>query len=158
MRTKLTIGTALIAGAAVLLAQSPVWAHHAFAAEFDANKPVKFLDATVTKVQLINPHSWIHVDVKGADGKIENWGYRSGKSEHSDAARYYERHRESRAKDQGRGVSVEGRFAQGQRQGPHAAGWYSALPGRLGYRRSLRSAASWRRYGEIICSGVPLHF
>jgi hypothetical protein len=78
MRTKLTIGTALIAGVAVLLAQSPVWAHHAFAAEFDANKPVKFIDAVVTKVQLINPHSWIHVDVKGADGKIENWAIEAG--------------------------------------------------------------------------------
>jgi len=78
MRTKLTIGTALLAGVAVLLAQSPVWAHHAFAAEFDGNKPVKFIDAVVTKVQLINPHSWIFVDVKGTDGKVENWAIEAG--------------------------------------------------------------------------------
>ncbi len=78
MRTKLTIGTALIAGAAVLMCQAPAWAHHAFAAEFDANKPVKFIDAVVTKVQLINPHSWIFVDVKMPDGKIENWGIEAG--------------------------------------------------------------------------------
>ena len=78
MRTKLTIGTALLAGAAVLMAQSPVWAHHAFAAEFDGNKPVKFIDAVVTKVQLINPHSWIFVDVKGTDGKVENWAIEAG--------------------------------------------------------------------------------
>ena len=78
MRTKLTVGTALIAGMAVMLCQSPAWAHHAFAAEFDGNKPVKFIDAIVTKVQLINPHSWIYVDVKGADGKMENWAIEAG--------------------------------------------------------------------------------
>jgi len=78
MRTKLTVGTLLLAGAAVLLARAPVWAHHAFAAEFDGNKPVKFIDAVVTKVQLINPHSWIYVDVKGADGKVENWAIEAG--------------------------------------------------------------------------------
>src|SRR5689334_13595768 len=78
MRTKLTLGTAILAGAALVLSQTPLWAHHAFAAEFDGNKPVKFIDAVVTKVQLINPHSWIYVDVKGADGKMENWAIEAG--------------------------------------------------------------------------------
>jgi Family of unknown function (DUF6152) len=78
MRTKLTLGAFVIAGIGVLLFQSPVWAHHAFSAEFDGNKPVHFPDATVTKVELINPHSWIHVDVKGPDGKIENWAIEAG--------------------------------------------------------------------------------
>ena len=78
MRANRTVGILVVAGLAVLWSPSPVRAHHAFAAEFDANKPVKFQDATVTKVELINPHSWIHVDVKMPDGKIENWAIEAG--------------------------------------------------------------------------------
>ena len=79
MRSKVTIGTAVVlAGLAVLLSQAPLWAHHAFAAEFDEKKPVKFLDATVTRVQLINPHSWIYVDVKLPNGTTENWAIEAG--------------------------------------------------------------------------------
>jgi hypothetical protein len=61
----------LTAGAA-LLASAPAWGHHAFAAEFDAEKPVKF-KGTVTKMEWINPHAWIHIDVKGEDGKVTPW-------------------------------------------------------------------------------------
>jgi len=75
MRSKVTI---VLAGLALLLQQAPLWAHHAFAAEFDEKKPVKFLDATVTRVQLINPHSWIYVDVKMPNGTIENWAIEAG--------------------------------------------------------------------------------
>ena len=78
MRVKLTVAAAILAGFAVLLTQAPLSAHHAFSAEFDQNKPVKFLDATVTRVQLINPHSWIWVDVKFPDGRVENWGVEAG--------------------------------------------------------------------------------
>ena len=51
---------------------APVWAHHSFVAEFDSSKPVK-LQGTVTKMEWINPHAWIHIDVKGSDGEITNW-------------------------------------------------------------------------------------
>jgi hypothetical protein len=78
MRAKLTAGAVVVAGLALLLSPSPAQAHHAFAAEFDEKKPVKFTDATVTKVELINPHSWIHVDVKMPDGTVENWAIEAG--------------------------------------------------------------------------------
>jgi hypothetical protein len=56
---------------------APVLAHHAFSAEFDARKPVK-LEGTVSKMQWINPHAWIHVDVKRPDGKLETWMIEGG--------------------------------------------------------------------------------
>jgi hypothetical protein len=68
---------ALVACAGLILAAVPAWAHHAFAAEFDAKKPVH-LEGVVTKVELINPHSWIHVDVKGTDGTVTNWMVEAG--------------------------------------------------------------------------------
>ena len=69
MRTKLSV---LIASAALLAAAAPVIAHHSFAAEFDAKKPVK-LQGTVTKMEWINPHAWIYLDVKTTDGSVTNW-------------------------------------------------------------------------------------
>jgi hypothetical protein len=78
MRAKLVLGAIVIAAAALLLQQSVMMAHHAFDAEFDRNKPIKFPEAIVTKVELINPHSWIRVDVKKADGKVENWAIEAG--------------------------------------------------------------------------------
>jgi hypothetical protein len=66
-----TLAVVLAAGV-VLLAAAPAWAHHAFAAEFDAEKPIKF-KGTVTKMEWINPHAWIHIDVKGEDGKVTSW-------------------------------------------------------------------------------------
>jgi hypothetical protein len=76
MRTRLF---SVVAGAALLAAVSavPVIAHHSFAAEFDAKRPVK-LRGTVTKMEWINPHSWIHIDVKTPDGKVEKWMVEGG--------------------------------------------------------------------------------
>lgn len=78
MRAALTVGAVVLSGFALLLSPPQAQAHHAFAAEFDAKKPVQFNDATVTKVQLINPHSWIYVDVKQPDGTVENWAIEAG--------------------------------------------------------------------------------
>src|SRR5438128_4370137 len=61
----------------LLSAAAPLWAHHAFYAEFDAAKPLK-LRGAVKKVELINPHSWFHIDVKGDDGKITTWMIEGG--------------------------------------------------------------------------------
>jgi hypothetical protein len=62
----------IFAAAGLLLAAVPVSAHHAFAAEFDADKPIK-MKGTVTKMEWINPHAWIHIDVKGEDGQTTAW-------------------------------------------------------------------------------------
>jgi hypothetical protein len=74
MRKQLSV---LIAGAGLLMAAMPALAHHAFSAEFDANKPIK-LKGTVTKMEWINPHAWVHIDVKKADGTVESWMIEGG--------------------------------------------------------------------------------
>jgi hypothetical protein len=64
--------------AGITMASSPVLqAHHAFAAEFDARKEVT-LKGAVTRVEWVNPHVWIHVDVKKPDGKVESWAIEAG--------------------------------------------------------------------------------
>jgi len=68
---------AMVAAAGLLVAALPAWAHHAFAAEFDATRPLK-LEGTVVKWELVNPHSWIHLAVKGPDGKVTEWMVEGG--------------------------------------------------------------------------------
>jgi hypothetical protein len=75
MRT--TLLAAAAAGAGLLLAATQVRAHHAFAAEFDVNKPLK-LTGSLVKWEMVNPHSWFHVDVKGPDGKVTTWKIEGG--------------------------------------------------------------------------------
>jgi hypothetical protein len=70
MRTGLVLATAVIATA--LLAGDTVRAHHAFAAEFDANKPIQ-LRGTLIKWEMVNPHSWFHIGVKEPNGTVVTW-------------------------------------------------------------------------------------
>ena len=74
MKTKFSVA---IAGFGLLLSALPVAAHHAFAAEFDVDKPVK-VTGKVTKLDLVNPHSWLYVDVMEPDGKVTNWRFELG--------------------------------------------------------------------------------
>ena len=69
MRRTLSVWTA---GAGLLLAAAPVWAHHSFVAEFDEKQVVK-LHGTVTKMEWVNPHAWIHVAVTNPDGTTTEW-------------------------------------------------------------------------------------
>ena len=71
---KLTI---FVAGLTLFVAVAPVQAHHSFAAEFDATKPIK-MTGTVTKIEWTNPHVWFYVDIKDENGKVTNWGFELG--------------------------------------------------------------------------------
>jgi hypothetical protein len=61
----------------VFAGATPAIAHHAFSAEFDAKQPIE-IKGTVTKLELVNPHSWLYLDVKNADGTVSNWGFEFG--------------------------------------------------------------------------------
>ena len=77
MRTMLSVVVAGAGGLLLGLAAAPVWAHHSFSAEFDAAMPLE-LRGTVTKMEWINPHSWITIDVERADGTVETWEIEAG--------------------------------------------------------------------------------
>ena len=74
MRTQMI---AAITGIALALWAVPVWTHHAFAAEFDVNRPVT-LEGTLARWERINPHSWFHIDVVGPDGEVVRWAVEGG--------------------------------------------------------------------------------
>jgi hypothetical protein len=76
MRTKLAVVGGAVLGVLAVSAV-PARAHHAFAAEFDSNRPVKF-QGTITKMLWVNPHAWIYVDVKKPDGTVEEWMIETG--------------------------------------------------------------------------------
>jgi len=75
MRAKLA--GAIVGAGLVMAAVAPAWAHPAFAAEFDAKKPVKF-KATLERMEWTNPHSWLHVSVKQPDGSVQEWAIEAG--------------------------------------------------------------------------------
>ena len=77
MRTRRFVMAIGLAGACVLVGSGSMSAHHAFSAEFDASKPIQ-LKGTVVKMEWINPHSWIHIDVKSPDGTVQRWMIEGG--------------------------------------------------------------------------------
>jgi len=77
MNDKIVKPLAALVAAAALASAAPAIAHHAFAAEFDANQPVE-LRGIVTKARWVNPHSWLYIDVKDASGEVTNWGFEFG--------------------------------------------------------------------------------
>jgi hypothetical protein len=74
MRRHIFVG---VAGISLMLASAPLRAHHAFSAEFDADKPLK-LEGTLVKTEWMNPHAWLHIEVKKPDGKTEVWMIEGG--------------------------------------------------------------------------------
>ena len=74
MRRHLLVGLAAVG---LALAAAPLYAHHAFSSEFDADKPLQ-LAGNVSKVEWVNPHAWIHIEVKKSDGQVEEWMIEGG--------------------------------------------------------------------------------
>lgn len=74
MSTRLALAVLCVT---TLLSAASLDAHHAFSAEFDAKMPVT-LQGTVTRIEMVNPHGWIYIDVKGPDGKVVNWAVETG--------------------------------------------------------------------------------
>ena len=74
MRTTLAV---ILASALILTATAPLMAHHAFSAEFDSTKPVR-IRGKITRMEWINPHAWMHLDVTQDDGTVESWMIEAG--------------------------------------------------------------------------------
>ncbi len=75
MRT--TLSVLAVSVTFFVLGTVPIAAHHSFSVEFDANKPVTLV-GTVTKMEWVNPHAWIHIEVKKPDGTVESWAIEGG--------------------------------------------------------------------------------
>ena len=76
MRKRVRVALACV-GAALLLGAGPISAHHSMVAEFDLAKPIT-VKGTLTRMEWMNPHGWIYIDAKGADGRVENWKIEAG--------------------------------------------------------------------------------
>ena len=133
MRMKIVITLAAV----VLMFAAKTSAHHAFAAEFDSNKPIK-LRGTVVKMEWINPHTWIHLDVKTPKGTVERWMIEGGPPN----ALY----RRGVTKDSlpngveilGRRVSREGWIAEREWTGPDVCRRAPPVRGFFRHRRATR--------------------
>jgi hypothetical protein len=76
-RRRSRVALSFAAAIGLFATSAHTFAHHAFAAEFDADQPID-LKGSVTKIKWVNPHSWLFFDVKGADGAVTNWGVEFG--------------------------------------------------------------------------------
>ena len=126
---------------AALATATPVRAHHAFAAEFDSNQPIT-LRGAVTRVEWINPHTWIHLDVKDASGKVIEWMIEGGTPNTLAAPGRRQEFAPRRNRNRRRGLPRQERHQQGERQGPHAAQRAQVVPRLVGDRRSGRRQGS----------------
>ena len=77
MRVRTIYNLVALAAFGLLPGAVGVQAHHAFSAEFDANRPIK-VSGTITRVEWVNPHSWFHLDVKTPEGTVEKWMFEGG--------------------------------------------------------------------------------
>ena len=102
----------------LVLAAAPLLAHHAFAAEYDSEKPVK-LQGTVKKVEWINPHSWITIEVKRPNSPNQIWEIEAGAPERDVPARLYQGFPAGWNRDRGRWLPREEREAESQWPGSH---------------------------------------
>ncbi len=112
MRRRLAM-VAAVAG--LILAVAPAWAHHAFEAEFDKGKPVHLV-GTVTEMEWINPHAWIHIDVKNPDGTVTNWMVECGSPNIMLRRGFTKRSLEVGTETGDSGISGQERHQPGQRQ------------------------------------------
>ena len=152
MRGKLAVA---VIGVGLILAAVPVVAHHSFAAEYDAQRPVK-MTGTVTQMEWINPHAWIHIDVKKPDGKAENWMVEAGRAECVAAPRVQQAVAAAGHGDHRGRLPGQGRGEPRQRPGHHLSGRPQAVRRLLGHRRSGRTAGEVKAIGDRVIADHPI--
>ena len=137
--SKAILNSALAAGCAALLLVSavPVWAHHSFASEYDADKPAK-IQGTVKKVEWINPHSWITIDVKNPNGTVETWEIEAGAPNAMFRRGFNKVFAAGRDGDRRFRLSGEKRLEAPERPGPHFPRWPQAVHGHIQSIRGIR--------------------
>ena len=145
--TRLAVCAVAAAGLCLLLTAGSARAHHAFAAEFDANQPIS-LSGKVARVEWINPHSWIHIDVENDDGSVDRWMIEGG-----NPTALLRRGFTKASLPVGTEIMVEGYRAKGnpipgQRPRSHVPGRAEALHGLVGHGRPARRSGSHGKISE----------